>query len=281
MVTPFSESGEVDFYKINPLIDYLLKNGTDGLIVAGTTGESPTLTSAEKVHLFRHVVKVVNNRVPVIAGTGSNNTKDSIALTKEAEASGVDGILLVTPYYNKPNQEGLFEHFSSVAQSTKLPIMLYNIPGRSVINMDAETVIKLSKIHNIVSIKEAGLNMDQLSEIVERTNNDFSVYSGNDSMTLPMLSLGATGVVSVASHVIGNEMKKMIKLFFAGKVEDAAKLHHKLLPIMNGLFAVPSPTPVKTALNLKGVEVGSVRLPLIPLSDSETENIKALLKNIG
>ncbi|RDW19534.1 4-hydroxy-tetrahydrodipicolinate synthase [Oceanobacillus arenosus] len=278
MVTPFATDGKIDFEQTAKLIEYLLNNGTEGLIVAGTTGESPTLTNEEKIQLFKHVVNVVGNRVPVIAGTGNNNTAASIALTKEAESCGVDGILLVTPYYNKPNQQGLYEHFKTIAIETTLPIMLYNIPGRSVINLNAETVIKLSKIDNIVALKEAGLDLDQVATIIENTDHHFSVLSGNDSMTLPMLAIGANGVVSVSSHIIGNEMKEMIDLFFAGKIKEAGTLHRKLIPVMNGLFHSPSPTPVKAALELKGIAVGSVRLPLVDLTEDEKAKLKSLLK---
>lgn len=277
MVTPFALDNKIDFDQTTKLIEYLLDNGTEGLIVAGTTGESPTLTNEEKIQLFKHVVKVVRNRVPVIAGTGGNNTGASITLTKEAASCGVDGILLVTPYYNKPNQQGLFEHFKTIASETTLPIMLYNIPGRSVINMNAETVINLSKIDNIVSLKEAGLDLDQVATIIENTDDNFSVYSGNDSMTLPMLAIGANGVVSVSSHVIGNEMKEMIDLFFEGNVKESASLHRELVPVMTGLFSSPSPTPVKAALAINGMSVGSVRLPLVDLTDNEIAKLNSLL----
>lgn len=269
MVTPFDRKGNVDFAKTTKLIDYLLENGTDSLVVAGTTGESPTLTAEEKIALFRHVVSVVNGRVPVIAGTGSNNTRASIELTKKAEEIGVDAVMLVAPYYNKPNQEGLYQHFKAIAESTSLPVMLYNIPGRSVVNIAVDTIVRLSEIPNIVAVKDASGNLDAMTEIIARTRDDFLLYSGDDSITLPVLSIGGAGVVSVASHIIGNEMQQMIAAFEAGEIAKAAKLHQKLLPIMKGLFAAPSPVPVKTALQLKGLDVGSVRLPLVPLTEQE------------
>ncbi|WP_205520095.1 4-hydroxy-tetrahydrodipicolinate synthase [Virgibacillus doumboii] len=278
MVTPFDSSGKIDFDQTTKLIEHLLENGSEGLVIAGTTGESPTLTTDEKIALFKHTVKTVNNRVPVIAGTGSNNTAASVSLTKEAEACGVDGVMLVAPYYNKPNQEGLFQHFSTIASETKLPVMLYNIPGRSVVKMDADTIIRLSKMENIVSVKEATGDLDQVSEIIEKTSDDFSLYSGDDGMTLPLLSVGANGVVSVASHIVGNAMQDMVNAYQAGNVKDAAAKHRKLLPVMNGLFAAPSPTPVKAALNIKGIDVGSVRLPLIPLTESEEQTLKKLIE---
>lgn len=277
MVTPFDADENIDLERTTVLVDYLLENGTEGLVIAGTTGESPTLSTAEKLTLFKHVVNVVNKRIPVIAGTGSNDTASSIALTKEAEACGVDAIMLVTPYYNKPDQRGLFAHFSAIADATALPVMLYNIPGRSVVNMSAETIISLSKIKNIVSVKEASGDLNQVADIIESTEADFSVYSGDDGFTLPMLALGADGVVSVASHVIGNEMKAMVQYFMQGEVQQAAMVHRKLLPTMNGLFTSPSPTPIKAALQMKGVETGGVRLPLVALTEQEEKQLKQLI----
>ncbi|WP_284140005.1 MULTISPECIES: 4-hydroxy-tetrahydrodipicolinate synthase [unclassified Virgibacillus] len=280
MVTPFNEKGDIDFDQTTRLVDHLIENGTDGLVVAGTTGESPTLSTDEKVALFKHVVAAANKRVPVIAGTGSNNTATSIALTKQAEACGVDGIMLVAPYYNKPNQKGLEAHFSAIAKETTLPIMLYNIPGRSVVKMNAETIISLSNIDNIVSVKEASGDLDQAAEIIEQTSDDFTVYSGDDGLTLPMLAIGADGIVSVASHIVGKEMQAMIAAYEAGNVQEAASLHRRLLPIMNSLFQAPSPVPVKEALRLRGINVGSVRLPLVPLTDQEATELSAIIQQL-
>jgi 4-hydroxy-tetrahydrodipicolinate synthase len=280
MVTPFDHKGNIDFTKTTQLINYLIDNGTDSLVVAGTTGESPTLTKEEKVALFRHVVKAVNGRIPVVAGTGSNNTHASIELTKKAEEAGVDAVMLVAPYYNKPCQEGLFQHFKIIAQSTSLPVMLYNIPGRSSVNIAPETIIRLSEIDNIVAVKEASGNLDAMTEIISKTSEDFALYSGDDGLTIPILSIGGNGIVSVASHIIGNEMQQMVGEFFEGNVSDAAKSHQKLLPVMKGLFTSPSPTPVKTALQLRGLDVGSVRLPLIPLSEAERTKLSQLINLI-
>lgn len=280
MVTPFNHNEEIDFPATRNLINYLIANGTEGLVVSGTTGESPTLTEEEKVQLFKFTVEVVNGRVPVIAGTGSYNTKASIDLTRQAADAGVDGIMLVVPYYNKPSQEGLYQHFKTIAAVTSLPIMLYNIPGRSVVNMSVETVIRLSKIPNIVAIKEAGGNLDAMSEIISNTPEDFSLYSGDDGLTIPVLSIGGTGIISVASHVIGNEMQAMIAKFNSGNVREAAKDHRRLLPIMKALFAAPNPTPVKSALNLKGVPVGGVRLPMIPLNKEELTSLQEVLSTL-
>lgn len=277
MVTPFDENGEIDFQATKNLINYLIANGTDGLVVSGTTGESPTLTEEEKVKLFKFTVDVVNGRVPVIAGTGSNNTKASIELTILAEDVGVDGIMLVAPYYNNPSQEGLYQHFKTISEVTSLPIILYNVPGRSVVNISAETVIRLSKIPNIVSIKEASGDLDAMVEIITHTPEDFSLYSGDDGLTIPVLSIGGTGVISVASHVIGNEMQTMVEHFKSGNIQEAAKDHRRLLPIMKALFAAPNPSPVKAALNLKGIPVGGVRLPMIPLSDEQLSSLQRAL----
>lgn len=281
MVTPFDKNGNVDFEKTTLLIEYLLKNGTDSLVVSGTTGESPTLTKQEKLALFEHVVKVVDKRVPVIAGTGNYNTKESIDFTKEAEQIGVDGVLLVAPYYNKPSQAGLYEHFKAIAAETELPIMLYNIPGRSVVEIAPETVIKLSEIPNIVAIKDAGGDLDKMTTIIANTPDDFELYVGDDGLTLPSLAIGGVGVVSVASHVIGSEMQEMINSFLAGDYKKATRWHQKLLPVMNQLFAQPSPAPVKTALQLKGLNVGSVRLPLVPLTAEEREELQNVLNQIA
>ncbi|WP_077213478.1 4-hydroxy-tetrahydrodipicolinate synthase [Bacillus dakarensis] len=278
MVTPFDQKGEIDFNGVRTLVNYLIANGSDGLVVAGTTGESPTLTTEEKVELFKYVVKVVEGRVPVIAGTGSNNTRASISLTKQAEEAGVDAIMLVAPYYNKPSQEGLYQHFKAIADSTKLPVMLYNIPGRSVVNINVDTVVRLSEIENIVCIKEASGNLDAMAEIISRTPSDFTLYSGDDGLTLPVLSIGGAGVVSVAAHVMGNEMQEMVSSFLKGNIQDAAAAHQHLLPKMKALFAAPSPSPVKAALNLSGVPVGSVRLPMVPLNEEEMRTLQNALQ---
>lgn len=277
MVTPFDQHGEIDYHATRTLVNYLIANGTDGLVVAGTTGESPTLTTEEKITLFKFVVEVAAGRVPVIAGTGSNNTRASISLTKQAEEAGVDGIMLVGPYYNKPSQEGLFQHFKAIAEATSLPVMLYNIPGRCAVNISVETIVRLSEISNIVAVKEASGNLDAMAEIIDRTPDTFTLYSGDDALTLPVLAIGGAGVVSVASHIIGNQMQEMVTLFKNGLVQEAAVIHRSLLPIMKALFTAPNPTPVKTALNLQGVQVGEVRLPLVPLTEEEKSALQKVL----
>ncbi|MFB5281498.1 4-hydroxy-tetrahydrodipicolinate synthase [Peribacillus sp. Hz7] len=277
MVTPFDIKGNVDFQKTTTLVNYLLNNGTDALVLSGTTGESPTLSSEEKIALLRHVVEVADKRVPIIIGTGSNNTYASIELTKKAEQNGADAIMLVAPYYNKTNQEGLYQHFKAIAESTKLPVMLYNIPGRSAVNIAPETIIRLSEIPNIVAVKEASGDLNAMTQIIAETAEDFALYSGDDGLTLPVLSIGGVGVVSVASHVIGKEMQQMVDAFLTGNLQEAAKLHQKLLPIIKGLFSAPSPAPVKTALQLVGIDVGSVRLPIVPLTEQERSVLANLL----
>ncbi|UYP06102.1 4-hydroxy-tetrahydrodipicolinate synthase [Priestia megaterium] len=281
MVTPFDQNGEIDFNATKTLVEHLITNGTDGLVVAGTTGESPTLTTEEKIELFKCVVKAAAGRVHVIAGTGSNNTQSSISLTKLAEETGVDGIMLVAPYYNKPSQEGLYQHFKTIAESTSLPVMLYNIPGRSIVNISVETIVRLSEIPNVVSIKEASGNLDAMAEIISKTPSDFTLYSGDDGLTIPVLAIGGTGVISVASHIIGNDMQEMINAFKNGDVQKAAATHRNLLPIMRALFIAPSPSPVKAALNLNGIQVGGVRLPMVPLSNKEQSALEEVLQTSG
>ncbi|MBZ6484337.1 4-hydroxy-tetrahydrodipicolinate synthase [Priestia aryabhattai] len=281
MVTPFNQNGEIDFNATKTLVEHLITNGTDGLVVAGTTGESPTLTTEEKIELFKCVVEAAAGRVHVIAGTGSNNTQASISLTKLAGETGVDGIMLVAPYYNKPSQEGLYQHFKTIAESTSLPVMLYNIPGRSVVNISVETIVRLSEIPNVVSIKEASGNLDAMAEIISKTPSDFTLYSGDDGLTIPVLAIGGAGVISVASHIIGNDMQEMINAFKNGDVQKAAATHRNLLPIMRALFIAPSPSPVKAALNLNGIQVGGVRLPMVPLSNKEQSALEEVLQASG
>ncbi|WP_144497641.1 4-hydroxy-tetrahydrodipicolinate synthase [Bacillus paralicheniformis] len=280
MVTPFDKNENIDFQKLSKLIDYLINNGTDSLVVAGTTGESPTLSEEEKVALIQYSVKEAAGRVPIIAGTGSNNTKASIKLTKKAEEAGADAVMLVTPYYNKPSQEGMYLHFRAIAEETSLPVMLYNVPGRTAASLAPETTIRLAEIPNIIAIKEASGDLDAITKIVAETPEDFAVYSGDDSLTLPALSVGARGIISVASHIIGPEMQEMIKHYTEGNTAQAALIHQKLLPLMKGLFAAPNPSPLKTALQLKGLDVGSVRLPLIPLNEDERLRLSSLMNGL-
>ncbi|WP_209809646.1 4-hydroxy-tetrahydrodipicolinate synthase [Ammoniphilus resinae] len=278
MVTPFNDQLEVDFEAATKLIDHLIQTGTETLVVGGTTGESPTLSKDEKIALFRYVVKEAKGRVKVIAGTGSNNTQASIELTRAAEEVGVDGIMLVVPYYNKPSQEGLYQHFKAIAESTSLPVMLYNIPGRSAINMSVETILRLAEVPNITSVKEASGDLSAAAFIVDKAPEGFRVYSGDDKLTLPIMSVGGHGIVSVASHVIGQEIKEMVQAYVDGNVSVASSLHRKYLPIFEGIFVTSNPVPIKYALQQMGVQVGSVRLPLVPVTPQEAKFIDSLFK---
>ncbi|MNB64115.1 4-hydroxy-tetrahydrodipicolinate synthase [compost metagenome] len=281
MVTPFDKEGEIDWQATAALVDYLIEEQkSEALVVCGTTGESPTLSDKEKLQMFSFVLDKAAGRCKVIAGTGSNSTRHSIELTKEAEAIGVDGALLVVPYYNKPNQEGLYRHFSAIADETKLPLILYNVPSRTGICMSAETTLRLSRIPNIVATKECA-SVDHVALIAADCQPDFHVYSGDDSAGLPMMAVGGHGIISVASHIEGRRMSEMINSFLEGNVQEAGRLHRALFPVFKGLFECPHPLPnpsaVKYALELKGVSVGSVRLPLISPNESEAEFIKKLV----
>ncbi|HHW42216.1 4-hydroxy-tetrahydrodipicolinate synthase [Desulfofundulus thermobenzoicus] len=280
MVTPFGRDQSVDFNQVRKLARYLVQSGSDGLVVCGTTGESPTLTRDEKVELFRVVVEEVGGQAAVIAGTGSYNTAESVSLTQMAEKAGVDGVMLVAPYYNKPSQDGLFEHFRTIAASTNLPVMLYNIPGRTGVNILPATVARLAQIENIVALKEASGSMDQVSELRRLLPDDFAIYSGDDSLTLPMMALGAKGVVSVCSHVVGSRIQEMVNAFTAGNTTLATQIHLELYPIFKGLFITTNPAPVKAALNLLGHQVGSPRLPLVEVTAAEKETIKNILAGL-
>ena len=279
MVTPFNQEGEVDYEQSKKLALALLSSGSDGVVVSGTSGESPTLSREEKLRLFAEVKSAVGDKGTVIAGTGSYNTRESIELTKAAEETGVDACILVVPYYNKPTQEGLFQHFKAIASNTNLPCLLYNIPSRTVISLSPETVIKLSQIDNIVGIKEASGNLEQIARILQGTNKDFLVYSGNDVDTFPVLALGGYGVVSVASHLVGKQIKEMIERLVRGEVERAVQIHHHLLPLFNALFILSNPIPIKYALNSLGFSVGKPRLPLTELDEVSKALIEATLKS--
>lgn len=269
MITPFDEKGEIDYAAVEQVIEHLIANGTDSIVVCGTTGESPTLSTEEKLQLIEFTVKTVNKRVPVVAGTGDNETAYSIEMTKKAEKLGADAIMLVAPYYNKPNQRGLYAHFKAVAEETKLPVIIYNVPGRTGINVSAKTQIELSKIPNIQIAKEASGNLDQMTEILAGVSDDFYVYSGDDGLTLPLLAIGGRGVISVAAHVVGNEMQEMIRAFEEGRHKEAAQIHQALLPLIRELFANPSPVPIKYAMSKVGFNVEKVRLPLLELTDED------------
>ncbi len=279
MVTPFNDQGEVDCQQARRLALSLLDSGSDGLVVAGTTGESPTLSLDERMRLFTEIKSAVDDRGAVVAGTGNNDTRESQEFTKKAEKIGVDACLLVVPYYNRPTQQGLLEHFKAIAQGTDLPCILYNVPSRTVTNLTADTVIKLSEIDNIVGVKEASGNLGQITEIIQGTGENFLVYSGNDSDTYPILALGGYGVISVASHLVGTQIKDMMEKFLNGKPQEAARVHRYLLPLVNALFIVSNPIPIKWALNYVGFPVGKPRLPLIEPDEKSADLIQATLKN--
>jgi len=278
MVTPFDARGEVDYRRAKKLALSLLDSGSDGVVVSGTTGESPTLSREEKLRLFTEIKSAIGDRGAVVAGTGNYDTRESQELTKEAEKIGVDACLLVVPYYNRPTQQGLWEHFKAIAQSTTLPCIIYNVPSRTVTNLAADTLIKLSQIDNIVGVKEASSNLGQIAEVIQGVREDFLVYSGNDSDTFPILALGGYGVISVASHLVGIQIKDMIKKFLDGKLQEAAKIHRYLLPLVNVLFIVANPMPVKWAVNYVGFPVGKPRLPLVEPDEKSADLIKATLK---
>jgi 4-hydroxy-tetrahydrodipicolinate synthase len=281
MVTPMDRALAVDYDRAAALARRLVDSGSDGLVVCGTTGESPTLSDDEKIRLFRTVREAVGGRAQVIAGTGTYNTAHSIHLTAEAERAGCDGVLLVNPYYNKPSQEGLYQHFKAVAESTRLPVMLYNIQGRTSVNCEPATIARLAQIRNIVAVKEASGSLDQMSQIRKLTPPAFDLYSGDDSLTLPLLAVGGTGVVSVAAHLAGREIKAMIEAFHKGDVRKALGLHLRLWPLFKVLFCTTNPTPVKAALALAGFDCGGLRLPLVEATPREREQIAAVLKDLA
>lgn len=278
MVTPFDDKGAVNYKQARKLVLALLNSGSDGLVVAGTTGECPTLSREEKLRLFSEVKAAVGKKGTVVAGTGSYNTKESVELTKEAEKIGVDAVLLVVPYYNKPTQQGLKEHFKAIANGTNLPCILYNVPSRTITSLSAETVIELSRIDNIVGLKEANSDLVHMARILDGVKKDFLLYSGNDSDTFPIVSIGGYGVISVASHLVGVQIGDMIAKTVGGKLSRAAAIHRNLLPLVNALFVVSNPIPIKYALNSVGFHVGKPRLPLTPPDEKSAAAIEAALK---
>lgn len=270
MVTPFDEDLKVDFKALEKLIEHLISTGTDTLLVTGTTGESPTLSDEEKLELFRASKAIAGNRAKIMAGTGTNSTQHSIDLSVEAEKIGVDGLLLVAPYYNKPTQAGLYKHFSMIAQAVDIPVVIYNVPGRTAVNVEPETLAKLSEIQNIVAVKDAAGNLDITSK-TRVLAPKLDIYSGDDSLTLPMLSVGGKGVISVASHVVGSEIKEMIESFEEEDTKKAEEIHLKLFPLFKTLFTITNPIPVKEALNMMGVKVGGFRPPMTPADEGVKE----------
>ncbi|MDA0265265.1 MAG: 4-hydroxy-tetrahydrodipicolinate synthase [Chloroflexi bacterium] len=278
MVTPFDEKGKVDYAQAKKLAHALLDSGSDGVVLSGTTGESPTLTTDEKMRLFGEVKESVGDKGAVIAGTGTYNTAESVELSQEAEKMGVDGLLLVVPYYNKPPQEGIYRHFKAIADSTNsLPCIVYNIMGRTGVNMTDETTIRLSQIDNIIGTKEASGDMNQIARIIDGASPGFKVWSGDDNQTFLIMSIGGYGVVSVVSHLVGNQIKHMMGLLLEGDIEGAATEHRRLLPIFLGMFTESNPIPVKYAVNQIGMRVGEPRLPMVPPSKEAVAHINKLL----
>ena len=280
LVTPFKDR-EVNYEKMGDLIEWHIENKTDAIIVCGTTGESATMTDKERKSTIKFVVDKVNKRIPVIAGSGSNNTAYSIELSKYCQEVGADGLLIVTPYYNKATQNGLIKHYTAIADSVDLPIILYNVPGRTGVNITPTTVEKLSKIENIVAIKEASGNISQVAEIARLCGEDFAIYSGNDDQIVPILSLGGIGVISVLANVLPKETHDIVEKYLSGDVEESRKLQLRLNELVNSLFIEVNPIPVKAAMNLMGMEAGELRLPLTDISEQNLEVLKNNMVKAG
>jgi 4-hydroxy-tetrahydrodipicolinate synthase len=282
MVTPFADDGSVNYEVAEKLAVHLVENGSDGLVLCGTTGESPTLSWSEEYELFKVVKQAVGSKAKILAGTGSNSTSEAIAATTKAAKLDLDGSLQVVPYYNKPPQAGLYQHFKAIAEACPdLPIMLYNVPGRTSCNLEPDTVANLAKINNIVAIKEASGNLEQACQIRCLTDPDFAIYSGEDALTLPLLTVGSVGVVSVASHLVGKQMQSMIEAFVKGDNSQATAIQMQLFPLFKALFMTTNPIPVKTALNLQGWNVGKLRPPLRELQLDLLEYLKTVLNQLS
>lgn len=281
LVTPTFPDGTVNFEKMKELIEFQLANDTDALVICGTTGEASTLSDEVQIECVRYAVEVVNGRVPVIAGAGSNDTAHCIELAKGCETAGADAVLLVTPYYNKATQKGLILHYTAVAESLSIPIILYNVPGRTGCNIAPKTVLELSKVKNIVAVKEASGNLSQVAEIAALVDPDFDIYSGNDDQILPILSLGGKGVISVLSNIAPKETHDMVVKFFEGDLKGSIALQLGAIELISALFCEVNPIPVKTALDLMGYEVGPCRMPLCAMEDKNLETLKKAMKNYG
>lgn len=283
MVTPFNEDGSVNYEAAADFAEWLINNGSDALVVAGTTGEAPTMSTEEKLQLFRTIIKRIDGRVPIVVGTGSNNTAGSIEMTKLAEEVGADGVLVVGPYYNKPTQEGFYQHFKAIADSTKLPLIVYNVPGRTGTNILPATVARLAAdCKNIVAIKEAAGNVAQVAQLYSVLPKDFTIYSGDDGLVLPFMSVGATGLISVLSNLGGELLQALMQAYEEGRVQDAMNLNTKMLPQANAMFVVSNPIPVKEAVTLcTPINAGPLRLPLTPMSPAESEKMIKTLKESG
>jgi 4-hydroxy-tetrahydrodipicolinate synthase len=280
IVTPFNESG-VDFEKLRELLEWHIENSTDAIVVCGTTGEASTMSEAEKKETIKFTVEVVNKRIPVIAGTGSNNTAASINMSKWAESIGVDGLLIITPYYNKTTQKGLIEHFKAIAESVKIPLVLYNVPSRTGMNLEPKTLLALTKFENIVAVKEASGNISQIAKIKALCGHRIDVYSGNDDQIIPIMALGGLGVISVIANIIPKDVHNLCQLFLEGKTSEALKLQLDFLGLNDAVFIETNPIPVKTAMNLLGMKAGNLRLPLCDMSEGNLEFLKQELVKYG
>lgn len=280
IVTPFTNDG-VDFEKLGELIEFQIAEGTDAIIVCGTTGESSTMTETEKKEAIKYTVDKVAKQVPVIAGTGTNNTKYSVELSKYAESVGADGLLLVTPYYNKATQKGMVEHFSAIAEAVNIPIIVYNVPSRTGLNINPETMLELSKIENIAGIKEASGNISQVAEIANLCGDKIDIYSGNDDQIVPILSLGGKGVISVVANIVPRDTHNIVKYYLEGNVNESKNLQLKMIPLFKALFSEVNPIPVKAALNILGYNVGTPRLPLTEASEKCQQTLKNELLSYG
>jgi 4-hydroxy-tetrahydrodipicolinate synthase len=280
IVTPFNESG-VDFEKLRELLEWHIENSTDAIVVCGTTGEASTMSEAEKKETIKFTVEVVNKRIPVIAGTGSNNTAASINMSKWAESIGVDGLLIITPYYNKTTQKGLIEHFKAIAESVKIPLVLYNVPSRTGMNLEPKTLLALTKFENIVAVKEASGNISQIAKIKALCGDRIDIYSGNDDQIIPIMALGGLGVISVIANIIPKDVHNLCQLFLEGKTLEALKLQLDFLGLNDAVFIETNPIPVKTAMNLLGMKAGNLRLPLCDMSEGNLEVLKQELVKYG
>lgn len=281
MVTPMHDDGSVNYDEAAALAKHLVKHGSTGIVVSGTTGESPTLTKEEKISLFWCIKKALGDTAPMICGTSSYNTAESVEMTKEAVKAGADGILAVAPYYNKPDQEGCYQHFKAIAETTELPMVIYNIPGRCGINVDVQTMCRLAEIPNVAAIKEASGNLPQIMDVCAQLGSQLDVYSGDDAVTLPMMAMGGAGIISVVSHVAGDELKAMCQAFADRDMIKAQTLHNRLLPLVKAMFCTSNPVPVKYALNLLGLRVGGTRLPLVGPNEACKQKIETAMRSFG
>jgi 4-hydroxy-tetrahydrodipicolinate synthase len=280
IVTPFRKDGSVDFKSLEKLVNFLITKGVDYLVVLGTTGETPVLSKDEKQAIVNQVIEITNKRVPIVQGLGGNNTLDIVSCLKNGNFDGVDAILSVTPYYNKPGQEGLYQHYKAIAQTSPLPLILYNVPGRTGTNLSAETTLRLAKeFSQIIAVKEASANLPQIMNILKDKTTSFQIISGDDALAFPLICLGASGVISVVANAFPGEFSTMVRLMLEGKTAEARKIHYKMLPVIDLVFAEGSPTGIKAFLDVKGIVPNYLRLPLVPASKDLYKKIEAAVKN--